>query len=85
MNTAFQALCLVVWTCTGSKSVVYTVHQEFLHCAEIDDGQLKRLEHIAHGAAICQAHAAGLLQVDGTLLSVNLGNVKVVHPQYFKQ
>ena len=34
----------------------------FCH-AGIGGEQLKRLEHIAHGAAMCQAHAAGLLQV----------------------
>jgi hypothetical protein len=31
--------------------------------AGIPDEQLARLQHIAHGAAMCQAHAAGLLQV----------------------
>ena len=37
---------------------------EGLFCyAGIGGEQLERLEHIAHGAAMCQAHAASLLQV----------------------
>ena len=38
--------------------------------AGTEEEELDRLEHIAHGAATCQAHAAGLLQVGVTVMSL---------------
>ena len=50
--------------------------------AGIGGEQLERLEHIAHGAAMCQAYAAGLLQVRITcFLTIFCESIYISDPQ----